>query len=424
MARTVVPNYLVTEFNKILSKKYFSEELELVRKKAFDSFIDIGIPNRNLEGWRHTNLSSIKKNDFRVTEINDGPKEKIDPSQYGFGSFHTIVMYNGHFQQNLSSLPKGIELLSNLEYLKQKDWAISQPDKSPFDLLNTAFMDNGICIVVGQGIEITAPLRILFISSSDQKLMTSPRVYIDLKRSSSITLLEQHVGERSGHLLNESMIINIDDNARLDHVRIQNNSKTTINMGNLHVKQQRDSNYTFVQFAKGGELGRMNIFADLAGEGASSSINGLSLSNNSQHLDVNIVTNHHAPNCNSGQNFKSILKDHSSGVFNGRTVVHNGAEKTDSNQSNKNLLLSKNALMNSNPQLEIYTDNVKCSHGSTTGALEEDALFYIRSRGIDTESATSLLVHGFASEIIETVENDKIRDQIIKYFNKWLENHN
>ena len=424
MARTVVPNYLVTEFNKILSKKYFSEELELVRKKAFDSFIDIGLPNRNLEGWRHTNLSSIKKNDFRVTEINDGPKEKIDPSQYGFGSFHTIVMYNGHFQQNLSSLPKGIELLSNLEYLKQKDWAISQPDKSPFDLLNTAFMDNGICIIVGQGIEITVPLRILFISSSDQKLMTSPRVYIDLKRSSSITLLEQHVGERSGHLLNESMIINIDDNARLDHVRIQNNSKTTINMGNLHVKQQRDSNYTFVQFAKGGELGRMNIFADLAGEGASSSINGLSLSNNSQHLDVNIVTNHHAPNCNSGQNFKSILKDHSSGVFNGRTVVHNGAEKTDSNQSNKNLLLSKNALMNSNPQLEIYTDDVKCSHGSTTGALEEDALFYIRSRGIDTESATSLLVHGFASEIIETVENDKIRDQIIKYFNKWLENHN
>ena len=217
--------------------------------------------------------------------------------------------YNGHFQQNLSSLPKGIELLSNLEYLKQKDWTISQPDKSPFDLLNTAFMDNGTCIVVGQGIEITAPLRMLFISSGDQKLMTSPRVYIDLKRSSSITLLEQHVGECSGHLLNESMIINIDDNAGLDHVRIQNNSKTTINMGNLHVKQQRDSNYTFVQFAKGSELGRMNIFADLAGVGASSSINGLSLSNNSQHLDVNIVTNHHAPNCNSGQNFKSILKD-------------------------------------------------------------------------------------------------------------------
>ena len=424
MARTLVPNYLVTEFNKILDKKYFSEELELVRKKAFDNFIDIGLPNRNLEGWRHTNLSSIKKNDFRVTEINDGPKEKIDLSQYGFESFHTIVMYNGHFQQNLSSLPKGIELLSNLEYLKQKDWTISQPDKSPFDLLNTAFMDNGTCIVVGQGIEITAPLRMLFISSGDQKLMTSPRVYIDLKRSSSITLLEQHVGECSGHLLNESMIINIDDNAGLDHVRIQNNSKTTINMGNLHVKQQRDSNYTFVQFAKGSELGRMNIFADLAGVGASSSINGLSLSNNSRHLDVNIVTNHHAPNCNSGQNFKSILKDHSSGVFNGRTVVHNGAEKTDSNQSNKNLLLSKNALMNSNPQLEIYTDDVKCSHGSTTGALEEDALFYIRSRGIDTESATSLLVHGFASEIIESVENDKIRDQIIKYFNKWLEIHN
>ena len=115
MARTLVPNYLVTEFNKILSKKYLSGELDLVRKKAFDNFIDIGLPNRNLEGWRHTSLSSIKKNDFRITEVHDGPKEKINLSQYGFESFHTIVIYNGHFQQNLSSLPEGIELLSDLE---------------------------------------------------------------------------------------------------------------------------------------------------------------------------------------------------------------------------------------------------------------------------------------------------------------------
>ena len=424
MARSVVPNYLITEFDKILSRKYFSKEVGPVRKEAFDNFIRNGLPNKNLEGWQNTDLSSIKKSDFRIAEIDDGPQETVDLSQYGFEFFHTIIIYNGHFQEDISSVPKGVKLLSNLEYLEQKNWKVSQPDKSPFDLLNTAFMDSGVSLVIEDGVEIANPLRILFVCSGEQKLMTNPRVHIDLGHSSSLTLIEEHAGECNKYLLNESMIIDIDANARFEHVRIQNNSRSTINMGNIHIGQQNDSNYTFVQFAKGSGLGRLNIFADLIGEGANSSINGLSLSNDNQHLDTNIVTNHLAPHCRSGQNFKSILKDHSSGFFNGRTIVQKGAEKTDSNQSNKNLLLSKNALMNSNPQLEIYTDDVKCSHGSSTGALEEDALFYIKSRGIDAESATSLLVHGFASEIIETIKNDIIRDYILDQFNKWLDKPN
>jgi len=308
--------------------------------------------------------------------------------------------------------------------MEQNGWALSQPTKSSFDLLNTAFMDSGVSIIVDRGIQINEPIRLLFICSGDEKLMTSPRIHVDVGESSFLSLFEHHVGDCNEYFFNQSVIVNIERNGRLDHIRLQNNSESTINMGNLHVKQQEDSTYDFVQFAFGGKLGRTDVNIDLCEEGANCFVKGLSLSDHKQHLDVNVITNHYAPNCISGQSFKSILKDNSSGVFNGRVIVHDGAQKTDSSQSNKNLLLSKDALMNSNPQLEIYADDVKCSHGSSTGALESDALFYIRSRGIDQETATALLVHGFASEIIEVLKNHDIKDLVVTYFNSWLEQKN
>ena len=424
MARLITPDYFQTEFVKLLDRKYFSKKVNPIRTKAFDNFIEKGLPDGKQEDWRFTDLSAIKKNSFRISEKTDAPKTNLSISDYELNSFHTIVIFNGHFQKNLSSLPKGLHILSNLEYMEQKDWKTLQPNESSFDLLNTAFMDSGVSIVVDRGIEINHPIRILFICSGDERLMTAPRIHVDLGNSSSLTLLEQHVGDCGKYFFNQSTIINIESHASLDHIRLQNNSKSTINIGNLHLKQDKGSNYSFVQFAFGGELSRMNINADLNGKGANCSINGLSLSNLNQHLGVNISTNHYAPNCTSTQNFKSILKDKSSGVFNGRTIVHPGANKTDSNQSNKNLLLSINALMNSNPQLEIYADDVKCSHGSSTGALDSDALFYMRSRGIDQETATSLLVYGFASEVIESISDEDTQNLIIRNFNNWINGNN
>ncbi len=281
-------------------------------------------------------------------------------------------------------------------------------------------MDSGVSLVIKEKINIEVPLRILFICSGNDNIMITPRIHLDLGESSSLTLIEQHEGNCDEYFYNGSMIVNIEDDASLDHVRIQNNSKKTINMCNLHVQQNSRSNYSFSQFAFGGILGRINLNANLIGEGVNCSLNGLSLSNDKQHSDAHVITNHHAAHCTSSQNFKSILKDRSSGVFNGRSIVHEGAEKTDSSQSNNNLLLSQDALMNSNPQLEIYTDDVKCSHGSTTGALESDALFYVQSRGIDETSARELLVRGFASEIIDMIRDNEIRDHVIGHFDTWL----
>jgi Fe-S cluster assembly protein SufD len=191
-------------------------------------------------------------------------------------------------------------------------------------------------------------------------------------------------------------------------------------MGNLHIEQNWNSRYIFFQFADGAELGRLNIHANLRGEGADCSLNGLALSNGNQHLDNHVITDHQVPNCTSTQNFKTVLQDNSSGVFNGRTIVRKDAQKTDSSQSNKNLLLSKNALMNSNPQLEIYADDVKCAHGSTTGALDKDALFYIRSRGFDILAAKTVLVRGFATELLESVKHDGMRYLLTDRFDTWL----
>jgi Fe-S cluster assembly protein SufD len=419
-----MPNYLQTEFEKVLDREYFSKKVHPLRRKAFSDFIEKGLPDKKCEDWRFTDLSAIKKGNYRISEMDDGPKNKADISKHGLESFNTIVIYNGHLQQDLSSIPEGVKLLSNLEYMEHKNWKVSQPKQSSFDLLNTAFMDSGISLIIQRGIEIETPLRILFICSGDKKIMISPRIHIDLEESSSMTLLEQHVGDCDEYLYNGSIIMDIEDNARLEHIRIQNNSETTINMGNLHVRQHKESNFTFNQFAFGGRLGRINLYADLIEQEANCILRGLSLSNDEQHLDAHIITNHHAPYCTSSQNFKSILKDRSSGVFNGRSIVQNRAEKTDSNQSNKNLLLSKDALMNSNPQLEIYTDDVKCSHGSSTGALEPDALFYIRSRGLDQVSARALLVRGFASEIIEALKDSEIRDHVTNYFDQWIDKNN
>jgi Fe-S cluster assembly protein SufD len=409
-----------SEFEKMINRDYFSDKIHPLRQDAFSKFLEIGLPTKKWEDWRFTNLSSISKGNFRISEIQDAPKGDLDISPYKLKDIDTIVIYNGHYQETLSSIPSGVQLLSGLDYLEKTNSEFNSPEHSPFDLLNTAFMDSGMSIVVDSNVDVEKPIRMLFISSGLESLMVTPRIHIDLGESSSVTFIEHHVGNSTSFFQNESVFVILGQNAQLNHIRIQSNSVSTANMAKIQVEQNADSRYTFFQFADGSRLGRLNIHAELKGEGADCSLNGLALSNDSQHLDNHIIMDHQVPHCTSSQNFKSVLQDHSSGVFNGRTIVRKGAQKTDSNQSNKNLLLSKNALINSNPQLEIYADDVKCAHGSTTGALDKDVLFYLRSRGLDMLSAKALMVRGFATELLDLVKHDGIRDFITDRFDTWL----
>ena len=408
------------EFDKIINRDYFSDKVHPMREKAFSKFLKIGLPTKKWEDWRFTDLSSISNSNFRLSEKQDAPNGDVDISQYQIDDVETIVIYNGHYIETLSSIPSGIQLLSGLDYLEKTNWEFNSPEHSPFDLLNTAFMDSGMSIVVDKNVIVEKPIRMLFISSGLESIMVTPRIHIDLGESSSATFIEDHRGDSNSFFQNGSTFVTLKQNAQLDHIRIQSNSITTANIVNIQVEQNADSRYTFFQFADGGQLGRLNIYNELKGEGANSDINGLTLSNDTQHLDNHVITDHQVPHCSSSQNFKTVLQDHSSGVFNGRTIVRKDAQKTDSSQSNKNLLLSKSALMNSNPQLEIYADDVKCAHGSSTGTLDNNALFYLRSRGLDVMSAKALLVRGFATELLDLVKHDGTRDFITDRFDSWL----
>ena len=406
-----ISNYKV-EFEKMLNRDYFSKSLHSHRKEAFTQLEKTGFPTRKWEDWRFTNVSNISDGKFMISEISDAPQTTPNIDSYQMEGVDTVVIYNGHYQKDISSIPNGVNLLSGLEYMERKNGNFDRANNSPFDLLNTAFTDSGMCIVVEKDSHVEIPIRILFISNGERSIMVNPRVNVDIGESSSLTFIEQHVGDATSFFQNESVFITLENNAQLNHIRIQSNSEFTQNMANLNVNQEYDSHYDFFQLVDGSKLGRSNICVQLDGENAQCNINSLTLSKNNQHIDNNIIVNHNSPQTHSTQFVKSILFDTSTGVFNGRTVVHENAQKITAHQTNKNLLLSKKANMNSNPQLEIYADDVKCSHGSTTGQIDEDALFYLQSRGINKQDAMELMVIGFANEVLDKILHPEIKKAI------------
>ena len=407
------------EFDKILSRKYFPEKLNNSRKKAFSKFLDIGIPSRKWEAWRHTDLSFLNKSDFRISEAND-LYENIDIAKYKIKNTFTIVIINGHYVEDISDSPKELKVLSNLEYLERNNWKQKEKKDTPFDLLNTSLCDSGVSFIIEPDTHIDKPVHILFICSGDENLFINPQINIDISRSSSATIIEQYASQTSSFFQNNCVFASIKENASLNHLRIFSNANKTINISSSYIDQSDSSNYKYFQFVDSGTLQRSDIYNTLKGINSTCSLSGLTLLNDNQHSATYITTDHIMPNCTSSQNFKSVLHNKSSGVFNGRTIVREDSQKTNSKQSNKNLLLSDKATMNSNPQLEIYADDVKCAHGSTTGALDEEALFYMQSRGIDRKSASSLLIRGFVNELVEEIDNKNLRDYLFTKFDNWL----
>ncbi len=410
-----------SEFEKLLTRDYFSTKFNSQRKNAFEQFLKKNLSKKSWDDFRFTNFSALKKNVFRISEISDAPNKNFKYPEPFTGDNYKIVFNNGHYQKHLTTLPKGVEIFKNLEYYNDPKNKVAQSAASPFDLLNTAFMDSGMSLVVENNIKIKSPILLVFINAGKDQLMISPRIHIDIGKSSSVSLVEHHIGFGNGNFSNSTTILSLKENSHCKHIRLQKDSDQAINSGNIHLKQEKYSKYYLSHFGFGSSLGSVGVNSDLNGQGAECHLSGLCLTKNHQHLDTHILINHKSPNCMSSQNFKTVLKDYSSGVFNGKVIVHKDAQKTDSSQSNKNILLSKNARMNSNPRLVINADDVKCSHGSSTGEIDQDALFYLRSRGIDYKTAKSILIHGFISEIFESLENPKIVNIIKSDFDKWIE---
>lgn len=397
------------------------------RTDAFNRFQTQGFPTIKDEDWRFTNLNPISKVHFQLPDdnhvlINDSIIEKNR-----IKDTIMIAVANGSImieKSDLNQLPKEIQIRN----ISESDNAIYIINDgihrlNTFNEWNRAFYNRGLQLEVANNCTFKTPIHILFISSvSESKTVFHYRNSYDLDENSQVYIIEQYVSSAELNYLNNGVSeINIGENASLDHINIHQESSAVFHVQSTLINQTKNSQLRSHHFNLNGQLIRNDIHLQLNGDGGSTTLYGLNLSKDQQLMDTNIIVDHLKPDCVSTQLFKNILNDHSKGVFNGLVIVEKDAQKTNASQTNKNLLLSKNATMNSNPQLEINTDTVRCSHGSTTGALEQESLYYLRSRGIDEMQAKILLINGFVSEIIDSITHTEVRNGITGFVDSWLE---
>lgn len=396
------------------------------RKAAFENFLKIGYPTKRHENWRFTNLTSLAKTEYRFP---NGKLNKINNniiSEYSFDNSHRIVFINGKFDAELSSLDriaKRITIKNITEIFSDLNQNSTKNDTNPFILLNKAFASGGYYIEIDSNYIEDKPLHILNIIS-DEKDDIQHHHYnlIKVGKNSQISVIEEIVNTNQKELFKNTVYnIQVDENSTLSHILLQQNHAKSKDLNHIFIEQQDNSTYKTQLINIGGDLIRNDLNVQINGGHCDTDISGLSLLSGKDHVENYTVVSHNKPNSNSKQLFKYILDESSEGVFNGLVIVQPDAQKTDSQQTNKNILLSQNALMNSNPQLEIYADDVKCSHGSATGELDEDAIFYLRSRGIDLLAAKSLLIEGFAKEVINKIKIDSVKQKLNEALLCWLD---
>lgn len=401
--------------------------LARMRAGAFERFEELGFPTTNEEDWKYTSVAPLARGSFRPTSgvANDSlDADAVEPFIYAESRKSCLVFVNGAFRQDLSSLEAiqaGIvsDLAASLEgergEIVQK-YLGSLADKSDesFASLNTAFMRGGALIHLPAGVNVEAPVQLLFLSTSSEAESSSfPRILVVAERDSRLDIIESYgaTGE-AGYFTNAVVEIFVGEGARVTHCKVQDESERAFHVATTHVEVGRSGAYETTTVTLGAQLSRHGIEVLLASEGAECRVDGLYIVGTGQHADTHSLIDHRKPHCTSRQNYKGILDGKSRAVFNGRVFVHDGAYQTDAEQSNKNLLLSTDARIDTKPQLEIYNDDVKCAHGATVGQLEEEELFYLRSRGLHTDLARNLLTYGFAEEIVEKIKFDSIRTQL------------
>ena len=389
-----------------------------LRQGAVEQFATSGLPHARLENWKYTDVKALAKRDFSLPKKTDAA-ELVAEKSLGVQGLR-LVFVDGLFspeQSDLGELPKGVNVLplaDNANAAKTVLGQVAAANFSGFTALNLASWQDGVLIDLANNAVLEQPVYLQFVSTAqDNAVLIQPRILIKAGVHAQATVIEHYSGaEEAASFSNVVTEVDLADGAQITHYKLQQESAKQYHVASLHVQQQRDSRFTSHNICLGGKLARQDIQVELNAEGAEVYLDGLYLGNNRQHLDNHTLVNHNAPHTNSNEDYKGILNDRSRGVFNGRAVVHKNAQKIEAHQSNANLLLSDKAEIDTKPELEIYADDVKCSHGSTTGQLDESALFALRSRGIDEAMARGLLTLAFANEVIDRIEIPEVHDQI------------
>jgi Fe-S cluster assembly protein SufD len=348
----------------------------------------------------------------------------LRPLLFGEIDCCNLVFVNGIFSEHLSSirdLPKGVKvgrlasaLQQERELMERHLARIAGWQENSLSALNTAFMEDGAFIFVPANTIVNEVIHLIFLSAADEEpTVCHPRNLVIVGDNSQLSLVESYFG-MAGHTYFTNSVTEVfaGNNSIVDHYKLQRESEEAFHVGTLQVSLRSQSNISSHSISLGGRLVRNNVGTSLEGEGGGCTLNGLYVARNRQHMDNHTTIDHAKPQCSSWQFYKGVMDDNSRGVFNGKILVRPDAQKTNAKQSNKNLLLTEDALVDTKPQLEIFADDVKCTHGATIGKLDEEALFYARSRGIDENSARTLLTYAFASDILRTIRIKPIQCQI------------
>ncbi|HXT13100.1 MAG TPA: Fe-S cluster assembly protein SufD [Candidatus Angelobacter sp.] len=400
-----------------------------LRKAGIACFAEQGFPTLKDEDWRFTNVAPIAKLPFKPMPsgaLNQAAAPIVSDAVFSKLSGNRLVFVNGHFDSQLSSvgkLPAGAKV-SNLTTALTRDSAIVEKhlgryavgQGNAFAALNQAFFSDGAFIHVPSGVTIEEPIQIIFISTAKQPGDTiHPRNLILAEANSKLTIVESYLSAgNTAYFTNAVTELVAGDNAQVEHIKLQDEAAEAYHIATIQGQFGRTSRVNVHSFAVGAKLSRNNIRAKLAGEGLECILNGLYLTKDEQLADHHMIVEHAQPHCASHEYFNGILDDKSKGVFHGRILVRQIAQKTDAKQTNKNLLLSDDATADTKPQLEIYADDVKCTHGATIGQLNDESIFYLRSRGIGTEMARRMLIHAFAGEIIDRIQCEGAREELNK----------
>jgi Fe-S cluster assembly protein SufD len=401
------------------------EWLSKLRSESMQAFAELGFPTTRLEDWKYCNVAPIAGVRFQPAayEVNDRIRKQAKEASYAGVERTRLVFLNGHYVEELSAvsgLPKGATVTNLAKALKREEAVTAHLGRyaghktHPFVALNTAFVRDGAFIEVPKGVVLEKPVEVLYISTgSETPWVAHPRNLVFAAQGSQVALVETYVGLGGGVYFNNAVTeIVAEDNAHVDYVKLQSENEAAFHVATVLAYAARNAEVVTNSIQFGARLGREEVTTVLDGEGAEGYLYGLYVTDGQQLIDNHTTIDHAQPHGSSREFYRGILDGKSTAVFNGKILVRKDAQKTDSKQSDKNLLLSDSAAINTKPQLEIFADDVKCTHGATIGQIDPEAIFYLRSRGISLEEARTLLIEAFAAEIINHVKFEPLREKL------------
>ena len=402
-----------------------------LRKAAFGKFSDLDFPTTKDEEWKYTSIAPLLEHNFIPSlQKKSLTKEQVKNFLFEDLDSNVVIVVNGFYSDELTTLTniqKEVEVSSIAKAISSDSPLVKEHlgkyadfTTHIFTSLSTAFTKDGVLVHIPEGKIVEQPIHILFITDSgNEKLLIQPRNLFVAEKNSQTTIIEHFVNIDSGiYFTNTVTEIVVGENAIVDHIKLQEESKEAFHIGRMEVDQERSSNFASHFVSLGSSITRNEFNSKFNDEGGECKLNGLFLTEGNQLFDVHTLIDHAKPHCNSHEHYKGILDDVSRGVFNGKVIVRQDAQKTNAFQENNNIILSKEALINTKPQLEIFADDVKCSHGATIGQLDKDAMFYLKSRGIGEETARTILIHAFASDVIKSVKVEAVKNYIENILNE------